>query len=65
MGVRYRAHAADALHDLRGILGRAVLHDELHAAEAAAGHPGVGHLAVGHFHLDAQMAFDAGDRVDN
>ena len=63
--MRNGAHAADALHDLRGVLGRAVLHDELHAAEAAAGHPGVGDLAVGDFHLDAQVAFDAGDRVND
>ena len=65
MGMRDRAHAADALHDLRGVLGRAVLHDHLHAAEAAAGHPGVGDLAVFDFHLHAQMALDAGDRVDD
>ena len=65
MGMGDRAHAADALHDLRSVLGRAVLHDHLHAAEAAAGHPSVGDLAVFDFHLHAQMAFDAGDRVDD
>ena len=65
VGVGHRAHAADALHDLGSILGRAVLDDHLHAAEAAAGHPGIGNLAVGHFHLDAEMAFDTGNRVDD
>ena len=62
MGVRHGAHAADALHDLGSVLGRAVLDDQLHAAEAAAGHPGVGHLAVLDFHLDAEMALDTGNR---
>ena len=65
VSVRHRAHAADALHDLRRIFGRAILHDELHTAEAAAGHPGVGDLAVLDFHLDAEMALDTGDRVDD
>ena len=65
VGVGHRAHAADALHDLRGVFGRAVLHDHLHAAEAAAGHPSIGDLAVGDFHLHAEVALDAGDRVDN
>ena len=65
MGMRHRAHAADALHDLGSVFGRAALDHQLHAAEAAAGHPGVGHLAVRDFHLDAEVTFDAGDRIDN
>ena len=65
MRVGNRADAADALHDLRSVLGRAVLHDKLHAAEAAAGHPCIRHDAVLNLHLDAQMTLDAGDRVDD
>ena len=66
MRVRYRAHAADALYDLGGILGGAVLHHKLHAAEAATGNPGIRDDTVRvHFHLDAQVTFDTGNRVDN
>ena len=65
MRVRNGAHAADTLDDLGRILGGAVLHDELHAAEAAAGHPCIRHDAVLNLHLDAQMTLDAGDRVDD
>ena len=36
MRVGNRAHTADALDDLSRILGSAILHDKLHAAEAAA-----------------------------
>ena len=65
MRVGNRADAADALHDLRSVLGRAVLHDKLHAAEAAAGHPGVGDHAVLDLHLDAEMALDTGNGINN
>ena len=65
MRVRNGAHAADALDDLGRILGGAVLHDELHAAEAAAGHPGVGDHAVLDLHLDAEMALDTGNGINN
>ena len=65
MGVGHGAHAADALDDLGGVLGSTVLHDELHAAEATAGNPRVGNDAVLHFHLDAEMALDTGNRINN
>ena len=65
MRVRNGAHAADTLDDLGRILGGAVLHDELHAAEAAAGHPGVGDHAVLDLHLDAEMALDTGNGINN
>ena len=64
MGVRHGANAADALHDLGSVLGRAVLNDQLDAAEAATGYPGVGYLAVLDFHLNAQMALDTGYGID-
>ena len=65
VAVRYRANAADALNDLCSVFGCAVLDDNLHAAETAAGNPGVNDFAALDFHLGAHMAFDAGDRVDN
>ena len=65
MHVRDRAHAANALHDERRIFGGAIADDKLHAAEATAGNPRIGDDAVGDFHLSAQVAFDAGNRVDD
>ena len=65
MGVGYGAHAADALDDLGGVLGGAVLHHQLHATEAASRNPRVGDAAIRDLHLDAQMTLDAGDRIDN
>ena len=47
------ADAADALHDLGSVFGRAALDHQFHAAEAAAGHPCIRHDAVLNLHLDA------------
>ena len=65
MGVRDRAHAADALHYLRRIFGRAVLHHHFHAAETTAGNPSVRNLAVRDFHFDAEVTLDACDGINN
>ena len=64
VGVRNGAHAADALCDDRRVLARAVLEDELHAAEQTRRNPSIRNDAVGDLHLDAQVAFDSGYRVN-
>ena len=60
-----RAHTADALRERPGIPRIASAQDDLDAAHhgAAAGRPGDG-IAI-HLRFDAQMAFDAGDGIDD
>ena len=62
--VRHRAHAADALGDLRGVARVAALEYGLEAAVHAAGQVGVHHLAAFHDHGGFEMALDTGDRID-
>ena len=63
-GMHGRADAADALGERPRVPRVATLQHEFHAPEAGAGAPGIGHPAVIDLHFDAQMPFDAGDRVD-
>ena len=64
--VHQGAHAADALGEGPGIARVAPAQDDLDAAHHGAGAGGLGDDAVGvGFGLDAQMAFDAGDGIDN
>ena len=63
-GVHGRADAADALGERPRVPRVAALQHEFHAPEAGAGAPGIGYLAVIDLHFDAQMPFDASDRVD-
>jgi hypothetical protein len=62
--VGVRSDAAGALYEVMGIAGIAPLEDHFDAAEHLPGAPGIHHLAAGHFHLDAKMAFDSGNRID-
>ena len=64
--VHQRAHPADALGEGPGVARIAVLQDQLDAAHHGAGAVGAGDVAgrIG-FGLDAQMAFDAGDGIDD
>ena len=63
-GVHGRADAADALGEDPGVARVAALQHHLKASEGGARAPGVGDLAVLDLHFDAQVAFDAGDRVN-
>ena len=64
--VHQRAHAADALRERPGVARVAAAQDDLDAAHHGAG-TGSARDAVVRIglRLDAQMAFDAGDRVDD
>ena len=59
------AHAADALDEGPSVTRVATLQDDFDPAKHSRRRPGVGHLAAVDFRLYAQMAFDAGYRVDN
>jgi hypothetical protein len=62
--VHQRADAADALGKGPGVARVAALQDQFDAAHHGAGTPGAGDLPViGSFRLDAQVPFDAGDRI--
>jgi hypothetical protein len=64
--VHQRAHAADALREGPGLARVAPLQDELDAAHHRARAPGAADAAVGRgLGLDAQVALDAGDGVDD
>ena len=60
-----RADAADALRERPRVARVAALQDDLDAAEHRRRRPGVADRAAVDFGLDAQMAFDAGDRIDD
>ena len=61
-----RAHAADALGEGPGVARVAAAQDDLDAAHHGAGGGGrvMSPCVIG-FRLDAQVAFDAGDGVDD
>jgi hypothetical protein len=64
--VRARAHAADAFDEGPGVARVAALEDDLQPAPHRAGADGVADdVLVVEVDLDAQVAFDAGDRVDD
>jgi hypothetical protein len=59
------ADAADPLGEERRIPGVAVLENSFDAPEHHPGAPGVHDPVLLHLHLDAQVALDAGDGVDD
>src|SRR5271157_709016 len=64
-GVNGGAHAADALGEHPGVARVAPLEDDFDAAPHLARRPGLAHLAAVDLAVDAQMSFDAGDRIDD
>ena len=62
--VHRRADAAEALGEEPRVARVAPLQDVLDPAEHLARRPGVLHAAAVHLDVDAEVAFDAGDRVD-
>ena len=63
-GVHRRADAADPLGPDPGLAGVLALEDRLDPAEHRRRRPRLGDLAALHVGLDAQVALDAGDRVN-
>ena len=61
--VHRRTHPADALREIPGVPRVAADEDLLQAAPHGGGGPGLGDLPAVDLRLDAQMPFDAGDRV--
>ena len=59
------AHAADPLREDPGVARIAPAQDKLDAAEHGRGRPRVLDRAAVDFGLDAQVAFDPGDRIDD
>src|SRR6185369_7255367 len=59
------AHAANALAEGPRIARVAALEDDFKAADHRAGAPGIDDFAVLDFGLDAEVAFDAGDGINN
>ncbi|MEW8315796.1 MAG: hypothetical protein AB2658_12340 [Candidatus Thiodiazotropha endolucinida] len=57
--------AAEALGVGPGLARIAADQDLFDTAPHLTGRPGLAHLAVIHLHIDAQVAFDAGYRVDS
>jgi hypothetical protein len=51
-------------HEMMRIPRIAPLKNQLDAAEHLARTPGIDDFASGHFHLDAKVAFDSGDRIN-
>ncbi len=64
-GVHGRAHPANALREHPGVARVAAFQDHLDAAPHLPGRPGLAYLAVVDLAVDAQMSFDAGDRIDD
>jgi hypothetical protein len=65
-GVHDGADAADSLSESPGVAGIAVLEDFLDAAKHGAAAVGADDMAIRiHIGLDVQMAFDAGDGIDD
>ena len=64
-GVHRRAHAADALGEDPGVARVAPLKNQLDAAEHRRRRPRVLDGAAVHLRLDAQVALDARDRIDD
>ena len=64
-GVGVGAHAAGTLGEVLGIAGVTALEDHFQTAIQGAAAAGILDAAVLHFHLDAQMAFDTGQRVND
>jgi hypothetical protein len=62
MGIR--SNPAGSLHKVVRIPGIAALQYQLDSAEHLPGAPGVYDLAAFNFHLDAQVAFDPGNRIN-
>jgi len=63
--MHHRAHAADALRPDPCFPRIASLQDHLNAAEHRSGTPRVGNFSAAEIGFDAQMAFNAADRIDN
>ena len=59
------AHTAQPLGDDGGIMGVAAVQNGFDAPEKGRGRPCPGYPASRDFHLDAQVAFDAADRIDD
>ncbi len=64
-GMHQGAHAADALGEGPGVARIASAQDDLDAAHHGAGRVGLLDGAILHLRLDAQVAFDAGDGIDD
>ena len=63
-GVHRGADPADALRDGPGVARIASQQDQFHPAPHLAGRPGFVDLAAIDVDIDAQMAFNAGDRIN-
>ena len=61
--VHGRAHSADALGEGPGIARVAALHDEFQAPDHGPRGVGLGNGIALHLGFNAQMAFDAGNRI--
>jgi len=59
-----RSNTADALRKCQRIAWIPPLKDNLDATEHGAAAPGFCHHAAIHFHFNAQVAFNAGDRIN-
>jgi hypothetical protein len=64
-GVHSGAHTANPLGERPGVPRIPALEDDLHAPEHRGGGPGIPHHTAVDLRFDAQVTFDARDRIDN